>query len=155
MGTDPDVCRYGMRWRANDLSIRASDKQSSRTVCRNPFRPQVSWCNTEDPSKPDQRKWDFGGASAAVSAEEGSGLAALQLAQRAIAKGELDAASVGAVDFSIIGFIKAVQSIKEPAPRAPDAAVVWVLQATETQRRTQFDWTTVSSSAGKPICTLA
>ena len=45
------------------------------------------------------REFQFGGPSYTVSSEEGSGLSALKLAQTALARNEIDAALVGAVEF--------------------------------------------------------
>ena len=54
------------------------------------------------------REFAFGGASFAVSAEEASGLRALEVGVRALQRGELDTAVIGAVDLS--GDVRSVLS---------------------------------------------
>ncbi|MGC6509213.1 MAG: beta-ketoacyl synthase N-terminal-like domain-containing protein [Myxococcota bacterium] len=134
MGTDPDVCRYGMRWRSGDLSAEESELTKLQDSCRAPLQAAgVLGAMPNIPANRINAQWDFGGQSAAVSAEQGSGLAALQLAQRAIATGELDSAIVGAVDFSTNWVHQqAVKSILKDSSQGLDAAAVWVLQATDT-----------------------
>jgi acyl transferase domain-containing protein/3-hydroxymyristoyl/3-hydroxydecanoyl-(acyl carrier protein) dehydratase len=71
---------------------------------------------------------DVAGPSFTVSAEEASGLVALRLAERALRRGEVDAAVVGAVDLSCepvhLAALRALGRNRPPG----DAAVVLVLE---------------------------
>lgn len=72
----------------------------------------------------------FGGPGLAVSAEELSGIAALELAARAVRAGEIDAAVVGAVDLCCEAVHRAAAAAMLPEERQlpGDAAVVLVLK---------------------------
>ncbi|HZY84853.1 MAG TPA: beta-ketoacyl synthase N-terminal-like domain-containing protein, partial [Gemmataceae bacterium] len=63
------------------------------------------------------REFHLGGPSFTVSAEEGSGLRALEVAVRALQRGELDVALVGAVDLA--GDIRAVLASHRQRPFSP------------------------------------
>ena len=95
MGCDPEVARWGARWRADDAD---------------PRRDQLAPPLTADavvgtmPNMPANRvsSWlDLKGPSFSVSSEETSGPTALALATRALARGEIELAVVGATDFSV------------------------------------------------------
>ncbi len=81
--------------------------------------------------------WNFTGPSFAVCGEEVSGLAALDVAARALREGELDAAVVGAVDLSREPVqVEATRALLPPDRRTPgDAAVVLVLKRLADARR--------------------
>jgi acyl transferase domain-containing protein/3-hydroxymyristoyl/3-hydroxydecanoyl-(acyl carrier protein) dehydratase len=63
------------------------------------------------------REFHLGGPSFTLSAEEGSGLRALEAAVRALQRGELDAALVGAVDLA--GDVRAVLAAHRQRPFSP------------------------------------
>jgi acyl transferase domain-containing protein/3-hydroxymyristoyl/3-hydroxydecanoyl-(acyl carrier protein) dehydratase len=63
------------------------------------------------------REFHLGGPSFTLSAEEGSGLRALEAAVRALQRGELDAALVGAVDLA--GDVRAVLASHRQRPYSP------------------------------------
>lgn len=78
---------------------------------------------------------DLGGPGCTVSAEEASGLVALDLAARALRAGETDAALVGAVDLSCEPVHRAaLQELGREVP-AGDAAVAVVLKRLADARR--------------------
>ncbi|MBW2389030.1 MAG: beta-ketoacyl synthase, partial [Deltaproteobacteria bacterium] len=144
MGTDPEVARYGARWRlaewapalggdagaveSEDWLDRARDGivgvlESAGVIGTMP-NIVANRLN---------RQLDLGGPSCAVSSEERSGLDALGLAVRALRKHELDAALVGAVDLSCEPVhIAASRACLRPAKGEPpipgDAAVAVVLK---------------------------
>jgi 3-oxoacyl-(acyl-carrier-protein) synthase/3-hydroxymyristoyl/3-hydroxydecanoyl-(acyl carrier protein) dehydratase len=80
---------------------------------------------------------DLGGPGFTVSAEELSGIRALEVALRGLRVGELDAALVGAVDLCCEPVHEAAAAEVLPAnrSRAGDAAVVLVLKRLEDARR--------------------
>lgn len=82
-------------------------------------------------------QFDVSGPSYTVSAEEASGLVATELARRALAAGEIDAAVVGAVDLSCEPVHRAAAAavLGETAEPPGDAAVVMVLKRMEDARR--------------------
>lgn len=94
MGCDPEVARWGARWRAG-----ASDPR--RDVLAPPLTAAAVVGTM--PNMPANRvsSWlDLHGPSFSVSAEQGSGLVALELARAALARGDIDVAIVAAADFS-------------------------------------------------------
>ncbi|HKN51574.1 MAG TPA: beta-ketoacyl synthase N-terminal-like domain-containing protein, partial [Amycolatopsis sp.] len=120
MGCDPEVARYGGRWRAPkaEQDAFAPVLKSAGVVGTMP-NIVANRLNAQ---------LDLAGPSFTVSAEEASGIVALKLAARALRTGEADAAVVGAVDLSH-------ESVHETAladlgvEREPgDAAVVLVLK---------------------------
>jgi acyl transferase domain-containing protein/3-hydroxymyristoyl/3-hydroxydecanoyl-(acyl carrier protein) dehydratase/1-acyl-sn-glycerol-3-phosphate acyltransferase len=117
MGTDPEVARYGARWRlAQWAPALGGDGDTSGG---GEGQRQADWLGEARDgvigvlesagvlgTMPNiianrlNRQLDLGGASCTVSAEERSGLQALAIALRALREQELDAALVGAVDLS-------------------------------------------------------
>ncbi|WP_275408338.1 beta-ketoacyl synthase N-terminal-like domain-containing protein, partial [Asanoa iriomotensis] len=75
------------------------------------------------------------GPGFAVSAEEASGVVALDLAARALRAGEIDAALVGAVDLSDEPVHRTALATLDPAANPTDAAVVLVLKRLADARR--------------------
>ena len=109
MTTEPDVevCRYGLRWRlAQRLRDSGLDPETHAdwlSETRDEIIPVLSSAGVIGtmPNIPANRlnsQFDLGGASVTVSAGERSGLRCLDLAHRALATGELDAALVCGVD---------------------------------------------------------
>jgi acyl transferase domain-containing protein/3-hydroxymyristoyl/3-hydroxydecanoyl-(acyl carrier protein) dehydratase len=68
------------------------------------------------------REFHFGGPSFTVAAEENSGIRALEVAVRALQRGELDYALVGAVDLA--GDVRAVLATDAHRPYSPSGAPV-------------------------------
>lgn len=139
MGCDPEVARYGVRWRLAQWA-EAWAKESGGVVdpawlasAQDSFQSglQAAGVVGTMPNIPANRissQLDVGGPGFTVSAEEASGLAALEIAARALRAGEIDAALVGAVDLSHeIVHQSALEALGHS--RAPgDAAVVLVLK---------------------------
>lgn len=78
---------------------------------------------------------DVAGPSYAVLAEEASGVVALEQAARALRRGEIDAAVVGAVDLSCEPVHEAAAAALGLTEPPGDAAVVFVLKRAEDARR--------------------
>ncbi|MFN2425273.1 MAG: beta-ketoacyl synthase N-terminal-like domain-containing protein, partial [Candidatus Binatia bacterium] len=87
MGVDAEVARYGMRWRntSGDSADGVVGALTSAGVIGTMPNMTANRIN---------RLFDLGGASCTVSAEERSGLVALEMAARALRLGELDAATM-------------------------------------------------------------
>jgi acyl transferase domain-containing protein/3-hydroxymyristoyl/3-hydroxydecanoyl-(acyl carrier protein) dehydratase len=101
MEPDPEVARYGTRWRLAEGEGDATWLARARDAVV-PALESAAVLGTM-PNIPANRlgsQFDFGGAAFTVQAGAASGLEALRIAARALARGELDAALVGAVDFS-------------------------------------------------------
>ena len=92
MGADPEVCRYGARWRAQD-----ADRDRFVPVLQS---PGVVGTMPNIPANRLNSQLDVAGPSHTVSAEELSGVRALELALSALRANEIDVAIVGAVDMS-------------------------------------------------------
>ncbi|HQZ16234.1 MAG TPA: beta-ketoacyl synthase N-terminal-like domain-containing protein, partial [Vicinamibacteria bacterium] len=125
MGCDPEVARYGLRWRSLFLEeplttepIGALESAGVIGTMPNIVANRLS------------SQWDARGPGFSVSAEELSGYRALDLALRALRNHELDAAIVGAVDLSAERVhAAALQSLENATdPPTADAAVVLVLK---------------------------
>ena len=132
MGVDAEVARYGARWRnapkpgvqrnpVGDAIVPALESAGVIGAMPNIVTNRLN------------RALDLGGASCSVSAEERSGLEALELAVTALRRGEIDAAIVAAVDMSCEPVHEAALAacIGESAPRAADAAVAFVVKRQE------------------------
>jgi 3-oxoacyl-(acyl-carrier-protein) synthase/3-hydroxymyristoyl/3-hydroxydecanoyl-(acyl carrier protein) dehydratase/1-acyl-sn-glycerol-3-phosphate acyltransferase len=127
MGTDPEVCRYGARWRLADHVTERLD--AARDAVIDVLEaPGVIGNMPNIPANRLNSQFDLAGPSFTVSAEELSGGVALDLARRALAAGEVDAAVVGAVDLSDEPVhVEATAAVGVSRP-AGDAAVVLVLE---------------------------
>ena len=138
MGCDPEVARYGARWRAPSWL----DGQSPYVVnnVRDAFTPVLRSAGVVGtmPNIAANRvnaHLDLGGPSFTVSAEEASGIVALDLAARALRTGEADAAVVGAVDLSHEPVHEAALADLGRATKPGDAAVVLILKRLADARR--------------------
>ncbi len=103
MGTDPEVARYGARWRlANEARLSEGDAlaQARDGVVSVLKSAGVIGSMPNIVANRLNRYLDIAGPSCTVSLEERSGLEALRIACRALRAHELDAALVGAVDMS-------------------------------------------------------
>jgi acyl transferase domain-containing protein/3-hydroxymyristoyl/3-hydroxydecanoyl-(acyl carrier protein) dehydratase len=125
MGCDPEVARYGLRWRSLFLE---------EPVTTEPVAPlESSGVLGTMPNIVANRlssQWDARGPGFTVSAEELSGYRSLELALRSLRTGEIDTAIVAAVDLSNEAVHEAaMQSIENTTdPKTLDAAVVLVLK---------------------------
>ncbi len=132
MGTDPEVARYGARWRLDP-----GWPQAARDAIIGSLGPEgVLGTMPNIPANRLNRQLDLAGYSLTSSAEECSGLVALDLAARAVSTGELDAALVGAVDLCCEPVHQAAAAeLLSPDHRRPgDAAVVLVLKRLDQAR---------------------
>ena len=128
MGCDPEVARYGLRWRSLFLEepittepIGALESSGVIGTMPNIVANRLS------------SQWDARGPGFSVSAEELSGYRALDLALRSLRHFEIDAAIVGAVDLSSEAVhAAAMQTIENTTnPPTADAAIVMVLKRLE------------------------
>lgn len=124
MGTDPEVCRYGLRWRLAESNLaKAGGPQWLRTAqdAVIPVLRSAGVVGTMPNVVANRLSSHFGleGPGFTVSAEERSGLEALAIAARSLEQREVDVALVGAVD------------LQGDAPKGADAAVAVVLERLE------------------------
>ncbi|MBK6908315.1 MAG: beta keto-acyl synthase [Rhodocyclaceae bacterium] len=136
MGCDAEVARYGARWR---LANRSSDPAWLASA-RDGIVPLLKSSGVVGtmPNIPANRinsQLDLAGPAFTVSAEEASGITALQLAARALRAGEIDAALVGAVDLSHEPVHQAALAALGKACAPADAAVVLTLKRLDDARR--------------------
>jgi acyl transferase domain-containing protein/3-hydroxymyristoyl/3-hydroxydecanoyl-(acyl carrier protein) dehydratase len=122
MGCDPEAARHAGRWLATPGE--ADGWAPPLTAAR------VKGTMPNIPASQLNRFFGFRGPALTVSAEEASGVAALQLGRRALAAGEIDAAVVAAVDLNCETVHRAAAVEVLPADRQTpaDAAVVLVLR---------------------------
>ncbi len=133
MGCDPEVARWGARWRLAEQADALGWSEDELAAARDGIAPALQAATVVGtmPNIPANRlngQLDAAGPSFTVSAEEASGLVALEVARRALLRGEIDLAYVGAVDLS-------AEPVHERAARAVlgesgptgDAAVVLVV----------------------------
>ncbi len=110
MGMDPEVARYGARWRLPGWAVawRAAGAAADAAWvagARDAFErrleaPGVIGKMPNIPANRISAQLDIGGPGYTVSSEESSGLDALRIAVRALEADEIDAAIVAAVDLS-------------------------------------------------------
>ncbi|WP_073839326.1 beta-ketoacyl synthase N-terminal-like domain-containing protein [Micromonospora sp. CB01531] len=120
MGTDPEVARYGARWRS-PAGTRDAVAPALRSAGVLGTMPNIVANRLN-------AFLDVAGPSFTVSAEEASGLVALEIAARALRTGEVDAAVVGAVDLSCEPVHEAALADLGIDRTPGDAAVVLVLK---------------------------
>jgi len=141
MGCDPNVARYGARWRLDSWARRWEVPELSwRAAARDSFVPGLEAAGVLGtmPNIVANRinsALDFGGMSMTVSAEQLSGLRGLEIAHRALRHGELDACVVGAVDLSREPVHVAALEGMGMQPDTADAAVVLVLERLDDAER--------------------
>ncbi|MGW1024025.1 beta-ketoacyl synthase N-terminal-like domain-containing protein [Streptomyces sp. NPDC002577] len=132
MGCDPEVARYHARWRA---SAWAGDGDIGDAFAPPLDAAGVLGTMPNVVANRINAQLDLAGPGFSVSAEEASGLVALDIAARALAAGEADAAVVGAVDLSHEPVHQAALA-ELGLDRAPgDAAVALVLKRLTDARR--------------------
>ena len=133
MGVDPHVARHGLRVRLRELVSEDVDVQGWRDVnlkaARHLTAAGVIGCMPNIPANRVHAQQDWRAPGFTVASEELSGVDALKLAARALQAGEIDAAVVGASDFSNEGAHRAAAESVLPADRSEpgDAAVVLIL----------------------------
>ena len=138
MGCDAEVTRFGVRWLlADDIDDPDRLATAREGVVQGLTAAGVVGAMPNIVANRLNSQFDLRGPSFTVSGEELSGTTALELAARALRRGEVDAAVVGAVDLSC-------EPVHEAAARAllgsgglipGDAAVVFVLKRAEDARR--------------------
>lgn len=141
MGVDPEVARAGARWRVPYWLEQAGPAAAmpSADVARAMFAPPMTAEGVVGgmPNLAANRistQLDLAGPGFTVSAEEASGLVALELAARAIRSGEADAAVVGAADLSCEAVHRAALEELGHEGVPGDAAVVLVLKPLDAAR---------------------
>lgn len=154
MGCDSEIARYGARWRAETWTQRWA--QAGVDVDAKPVQDafihglQSAGVLGTMPNIPANRinsQLDARGPSFTVSAEELSGVRALEIAARALRAHELDAAIVGAVDMSAEPVHRAALAALDGDRTAADGAVVLVLKRLEDARR---DGDEILATLGEP-----
>ncbi len=173
MGCDPDVARYGARWRSAQYADALPVEQPAwRKQFAEAFFPalEASGVLGTLPNLPANRlnfQFDLRGPSLTFSAEQLSGIRALQAALRALRAGEVDLAIVGAADFCVNPVHEAAAKAVGIEGRSGDAAVVLVLrradetgasecvlatlaETTEGNRATVFDTHVLRERFGSP-----
>lgn len=142
MEPDPEVARWGTRWRLARTAREAGASDEWLRGARDAVVPVLEAAAVVGtmPNIPANRlssQLDLGGGAFTVQAGEASGTTALSLAMRALRAGELDAALVGAVDFSCEKVhSSAVEALADGKPAPPgDAAVVLVVKRLEDAER--------------------
>ena len=141
MGCDPAVARYGARWRLPDIAAAwgVMDETWIRHAADilSPVLTGAGVLGTM-PNLPANRlnvQFDLAGPGFTISAEELSGVRALQAAVRALRVGELDLALAGAADFSCDPVHEAAaRELGLPGPSG-DGAVVFALKRLADARR--------------------
>jgi 3-oxoacyl-(acyl-carrier-protein) synthase/3-hydroxymyristoyl/3-hydroxydecanoyl-(acyl carrier protein) dehydratase/1-acyl-sn-glycerol-3-phosphate acyltransferase len=133
MGCDPEVARYGTRWRLPAVlaphELAAAELAALTDSFRSPLlAPGVLGTMPNIVTNRLNAQFDLAGPSFSISAEEASGLVAMEVAVRALATGEVDAALVGAVDLSHEPVHQAALTGLERGRPPGDAAVVLVLK---------------------------
>ena len=138
MQTDSEVCRYGLRWRLQDLDPAAASIDLDKEIASSPNAASVIGKMPNVPANRLSNQLNITGPGFTVSREELSGDGAIELAMSAIQRGELDAALVGAVELgneqvhlqamAKIGKKKPIDTISN---NIADAAVLMVLKSVE------------------------
>ena len=142
MEPDPEVARWGTRWRLAATAREAGASAAWLAAARDAVVPVLEAAAVVGtmPNIPANRlssQLDLGGSAFSVQSGEASGTTALSLAARSLRSGELDAALVGAVDLSCEGVHRsAVQALSGGTAGPPgDAAVVFVVKRLEDAER--------------------
>ena len=142
MEPDPEVARWGTRWRLARTAREAGASAEWLRRARDAVVPVLEAAAVVGtmPNIPANRlssQLDLGGRAFTVQAGEASGTVALSLAMRALRSGELDAALVGAVDLSCESVHRsAIEALAGEGMASPpgDAAVVLVVEAAGGRR---------------------
>jgi len=133
MCVDPEAARHGLRVRLNERLQGDADSDAWREVnaqaARHLTAAGVIGCMPNIPANRIHAQQDWRAPGFSVASEELSGTDALKLAVRALQAGEIDAALVGASDFSHEGAHEAAATSVLPDDRQGpgDAAVALIL----------------------------
>ncbi len=136
---DPEIARWGARWRARAWGEALDAPSGWAEELQARLAPPLEAAHVLGtlPNIPANRlssQLDLGGPSYTTSSEEHSGLAALEIAAQALARGDVDAAIVGAVDRSTEPVhASAAAALGDGRPRG-DAAVALVLRRLDDAR---------------------
>ena len=145
--SDPEVCRYGARWRVRDWAAKLAEAKNLPvdptwvSAAMDAVVPVLKSAGVVGnmPNIPANRissQFDFGGPGFTMSSEELSGLSALRVASRMLRAGDIDAALVGAVDLCCEPVHKAAIGMLPSNRQTPgDAAVVLILKRLEDAKR--------------------
>ena len=138
MGCDAEVARLGVRWRlADEIDDPVQLAAARDGVVQGWTAAGVVGAMPNIVANRLNRQFDLRGPSFTVSREQLSGTTALEMAARALRRGEVDAAVVGAVDLSCEPVHEAAAQVllgsEEQTPA--DAAVVLVLKRADDARR--------------------
>ena len=137
MCVDPEVARHGLRVRLRDLISEDVDMEGWRAANTNAAKhltaAGVIGCMPNIPANRIHAQQDWRAPGFTVASEELSGIDALKLAVRALQAGEIDAALVGASDFSHEGSHVAAAAAVLPEDRQSpgDAAVAFIVMREE------------------------
>ncbi|MFT5209955.1 MAG: acyl transferase domain-containing protein/3-hydroxymyristoyl [Flavobacterium sp.] len=132
MQTDSEVCRYGLRWRLEDLDPSAKNIDLDKEIASSPNASSVIGKMPNVPANRLSNQLDIKGPGFTVSREELSGDGALELAMTAIHKGELDAAIVGAVELGNENVHQyAINKLNLNPQPSSDAAILLVIKNLE------------------------
>lgn len=148
MGTDPETCRYSLRWRLAEM-VRAALETGNLEGADEAWVDRAKAALIEPlsaaavigkmPNIPANRlsnQYDLRGPGFTVSREELSGDAALDLAINAISRGEIETALVGAVDLSRETVHRqALQEVVGEQTEAADAAVMLAVKGLASAER--------------------
>ncbi|MGW5761418.1 beta-ketoacyl synthase N-terminal-like domain-containing protein [Streptomyces tendae] len=142
IGVDPEVARAGARWRIphwleeSGVPVTAAWADVARDAFTSPMTAEgVVGSMPNLAANRISTQLDLAGPSFTVSAEEASGLVALEAAARALRSGEVDAALVGATDLSCEAVHRAAVREFAPGMEPGDAAVVLALKLLDAARR--------------------
>ncbi len=152
MQCDAEVARNAASWRAS-----ADPRHDVPKGFEPPTAATVLGCMPNIIANRLSHQLDLQGPSFTVSSEEASGTAALNLALGALARGELDAALVGAVNLSCEPVQRAAAEAVLAADRAAagDAVVLLVLKRLTDARRDGDEIVAVLTSEGPPAPRLS
>jgi acyl transferase domain-containing protein/3-hydroxymyristoyl/3-hydroxydecanoyl-(acyl carrier protein) dehydratase/1-acyl-sn-glycerol-3-phosphate acyltransferase len=135
MGCDPEIARYGVRWRLPDAAAGADPAwiaAAQDAVVAPLGAAAVVGTMPNIPANRLNAQFDWRSFGFTVASEELSGTVALRLAARALRRGEIGAALVGAVDLSCEAVHAAAAELLPADRRTPgDAAVALVLKRQE------------------------
>lgn len=119
MQCDAEIARYGLRWRDSQFEEAIAPLSSAAVLGKMP-NMVANRLNMQ---------YDFQGPSFSVSAEENSGLRALEIARSMLSKGELETVIIGAVDFSAEQIHhSAIQELYGTDIISGDSAIILVLK---------------------------
>lgn len=140
MCVDPEAARHGLRVRLRELLSPEADQDGWREVnarsARHLTSAGVIGCMPNIPANRVHARQDWTAPGFTVAGEELSGLDALKLAVRALQAGDIDAAVVGASDFSHEpAHIAAAEAVLPHDRQKPgDAAVALILMREDVAR---------------------